>query len=146
MFYGEYSHSLDKKSRVIIPAKFREAFKNNFVEKFFITRGLDGCLFLFAEDEWRRQEQKFKAISFTKPAARQFNRMFFSGASEVFCDAQGRVLIPQYLKDFAQINKDVVIIGVSNRIEIWDKSRWKEFYENSRESFEETAEKLMDLE
>ncbi|MFH1460447.1 MAG: division/cell wall cluster transcriptional repressor MraZ [Candidatus Omnitrophota bacterium] len=146
MFYGEFEHSLDKKSRVIIPAKFREAFKENFVEKFFVTRGLDSCLFLFTEEEWKKQEQKFKALSFTKPEARKFNRLFFSGASEIICDSQGRVLIPQYLKDFAQIQKDVVIIGVSNRIEIWSKNRWKEFYENTRGTFEDTAEKLMGLE
>lgn len=146
MFYGEYEHSLDKKNRVIIPAKFREAVKNSFVEKFFITRGLDGCLFVFTEDEWRRQEQQFKALSFTKSEARKFNRLFFSGASEAVCDAQGRVLIPQYLKDFAQIDKDVMVIGVANRIEIWSKQCWKEFYENSRETFEDTAEKLMGLE
>jgi len=146
MFYGEFEHSLDKKNRVIIPAKFREAVRNNFVEKFFITRGLDGCLFVFTESEWRRQEQKFKALSFTKIEARRFNRLFFSGASEIVCDAQGRVLIPQYLKEFAQIDKDVLIIGVANRIEIWSKHSWKEFYENTRETFEDTAEKLMGLE
>ena len=112
MFYGEYSHSLDRKSRIIIPAKFREALKDNFVEKFFITRGLDGCLFLFTEDEWKKQEQKFKSLSFTKPDARRFNRLFFSGASEIVCDSQGRILIPQYLKDFAQIQREIIIIGV----------------------------------
>ena len=146
MFYGEYEHSLDKKSRVIIPAKFREAIKDHYVEHFFITRGLDGCLFLFIEEEWRKQEQKFRALSFTKQEARRFNRLFFSGASDVVCDGQGRILIPQYLKEFAQIQKDVVVIGVSNRIEIWARERWKDFYENSRDTFEDTAEKLVDLE
>lgn len=146
MFYGEYEHSLDRKSRIIIPAKFREALKENYVEKFYITRGLDGCLFLFAEDEWKKQEQKFKSMSFTKQEARKFNRLFFSGASVVTCDGQGRILVPQYLKEFAQIQKDVMIIGVANRIEIWSKLKWKEFYETTRETFEETAEKLMDLE
>lgn len=145
MFYGEFEHSLDRKSRIIIPAKFREALKDNFVERFYITRGLDGCLFLFTEEEWKKQEQKFKSLSFTKPDARKFNRLFFSGASEIVCDSQGRVLLPQYLKEFAQIQKEVVIIGVSNRIEIWSKTRWKEFYENTRETFEDTAEKLMGL-
>ncbi len=146
MFYGEHEHALDRKSRVIIPAKFREAFKDNFVERFFITRGLDGCLFLFTEEEWKKQEQKFKSMSFTKPESRKFNRLFFSGASDVVCDNQGRILLPQYLKDYAQIQKDVVIVGVSNRIEIWSKARWKEFYESTRDTFEENAEKLMDLE
>ena len=146
MFYGEFEHSLDKKCRIIIPAKFRDALKDNFVEKFYITRGLDTCLFVFTEEEWKKQEQKFKSLSFTKPEARRFNRMFFSGASDVVCDSQGRILVPQFLRDFAQIQKDVVIIGVSNRIEIWSKDKWKDFYENSRDTFEETAEKLMDIE
>ncbi len=146
MFYGEYEHSLDKKSRIIIPAKFREALKNNFVEKFFITRGLDSCLFIFTEEEWKKQEQKFKSLSFTKPEARKFNRLFFSGASEIICDGQGRILIPQYLKEYAQIQKDIVIIGVSNRIEIWSKALWKEYYENNRQTYEDTAENLMGME
>ena len=146
MFYGEFEHSLDKKNRVIIPSKFREALKDSFIEKFYVTRGLDGCLFLFTEEEWKKQEQRFKSLSFTQSEARKFNRLFFSGAVDVVCDNQGRVLIPQYLKDFAQIQRDVVIIGVSNRIEIWSKTRWKEFYENTRETFEDTAEKLMGLE
>ncbi|MCK4994218.1 MAG: division/cell wall cluster transcriptional repressor MraZ [Candidatus Omnitrophica bacterium] len=145
MFYGEFEHSLDRKNRIIIPAKFREALKDSFIEKFYITRGLDGCLFIFTEEEWKRQEQKFKTLSFTSPDARKFNRMFFSGACEIICDAQGRVLIPQYLRTFADIQKDVVVIGVSNRIEVWGKARWKDFYENTRETYEDTAEKLMGL-
>ncbi len=144
MFYGEYLHSIDRKGRIILPAKFREAAKAHFIEKFFVTRGLDKCLFMFSEEEWRTQETKFKAISFTKQQARTFNRLYFSGASEVIADRQGRILIPQYLKDFAQIKRDVIIVGVSNRIEIWAKDKWQEFYGTSRQSFEEIAEKLMD--
>ncbi len=127
MFYGEFEHSIDRKSRIIIPAKFREALKESFVEKFYITRGLDTCLFLFIEEEWKKQEQKFKSMPFTKQESRRFNRVFFSGASEVVCDRQGRIVIPTYLKEFAQIQKDVVVIGVSNRIEIWSKLKWQEF-------------------
>jgi len=144
MFYGEYLHSIDRKGRLILPAKFRESAKAHFIEKFFVTRGLDKCLFMFSEEEWRTQETKFKAISFTKQQARTFNRLYFSGAVEVIADKQGRILIPQYLKDFAQIKKDVIIVGVSNRIEIWAKDKWQEFYGTSRQSFEEIAEKLMD--
>ena len=144
MFYGEYFHSIDRKGRLILPAKFREASKAHFVEKFFITRGLDKCLFMFAEEEWRSQETKFKAISFTKQQARTFNRLYFSGAVEVAPDKQGRILIPQYLKDFAEIKKDVMVIGVSNRAEIWAKDKWQEFYGTSKQSFEEIAEKLME--
>jgi len=145
MFYGEYLHSIDRKGRLILPAKFREVAKSHFIEKFFVTRGLDKCLFMFSEEEWRTQESKFKAISFTKQQARTFNRLYFSGAVEVLPDRQGRILLPQYLEDFAEIKKDVVIVGVSNRIEIWAKDKWQEFYGSSRQSFEEIAEKLMDV-
>lgn len=145
MFYGEYLHSIDRKGRLILPAKFRDSAKSNFIEKFFVTRGLDKCLFMFAEEEWRAQENKFKSISFTKQQARIFNRLYFSGAVEVIPDKQGRILVPQYLKDFAEIKKDVVIVGVSNRVEIWAKDKWQDFYGGSRASFEEIAEKLMDV-
>jgi MraZ protein len=145
MFYGEFVHSIDRKGRLILPAKFREVAKNQFVEKFFVTRGLDKCLFMFAEEEWRSQENKFKTMSFTKQQSRIFNRLLFSGAVEVSFDKQGRILLPQYLKDFAAIKRDVMIVGVSNRIEIWAKDSWNDFYANSRQSFEEIAEKLMDV-
>ncbi|MDD4900365.1 MAG: division/cell wall cluster transcriptional repressor MraZ [Candidatus Omnitrophica bacterium] len=145
MFYGEYQHSIDRKGRLILPAKFREVAKGNFVEKFFATRGLDKCLFMFAEEEWKAQEVKFKSIPFTKQQARVFNRLYFSGAVELAPDRQGRILLPQYLKDFAEIKRDVMVVGVSNRIEIWSQDKWKEFYGNSRSSFEEIAEKLMDV-
>lgn len=145
MFYGEYFHSIDRKGRLILPAKFREVAKANFIEKFYITRGLDKCLFMFSEEEWRTQENRFKAISFTKQQARTFNRLYFSGAADVQPDKQGRILLPQYLKDFANIKKEVIIVGVSNRVEIWAKDGWEAFYGNSRQSFEEIAEKLMDV-
>jgi MraZ protein len=144
MFYGEFYHQLDRKGRLVLPSKIREAAKNNFIEKFFITRGLDKCLFMFGEDEWKNQEQKFKLMPFTKSEARKFNRLYFSGAAEINYDRQGRVLIPQCLKDFAEIKKDVVIIGVSNRIEIWSRDLWSEFYSVSRDAFEEISEKLID--
>ena len=145
MFYGEFEHSIDRKGRLILPAKFREVAKNQFVEKFFVTRGLDKCLFMFSEEEWRSQENKFKTMSFTKQQSRTFNRLLFSGAVEVSFDKQGRILVPQYLKDFAEIKRDVMIVGVSNRIEIWAKDKWHDFYANNRQSFEEIAEKLMDV-
>ena len=144
MFYGEYDHTLDRKGRLIIPSKFREVAQANYVEKFFVTRGLDKCLFFFTEEEWKSQEAKFKSLSFTKPEARKFNRLYFSGACELTVDKQGRVLIPKYLKDFAGIKHDVVIIGVSSRIEIWAKEKWKEFYEGSKDSFEDLADKLIE--
>lgn len=143
MFYGEYQHTIDRKGRIILPAKFRETAKNNFIDKFFVTRGLDKCLFMFAEDEWKNQEQKFKSMPFTKEEARKFNRIYFSGAAEVIPDKQGRILLAQYLKDFAGIKRDIVIIGVANRIEIWDKALWQEFYKTAQADFEEMAEKII---
>jgi MraZ protein len=144
MFYGEYLHTLDRKGRIILPSKFRDAAKANFVEKFYLTRGLDKCLFMFAEEEWKLQEQKFRTMSFTKQESRKFNRIYFSGAVEIIPDKQGRILVPQYLKDFAGIKREVIIIGVSNRIEIWSRDSWGEFYNSSKESFEDIAEKLIE--
>jgi len=143
MFYGEFAHSLDRKGRLIIPSKFREALKEAYAEKLYITRGLDKCLFIFTEEEWKVQESKFRAISFTKSEHRKFNRLFFSGAQDVLADKQGRILLSSYLKDYADIKKEVVFIGVSNRIEIWAKELWKEFYDTSKESYEEIAENLI---
>jgi MraZ protein len=144
MFYGEFFHSIDRKGRLILPSKFREAAKANFIEKFFVTRGLDKCLFMFSEEEWRSQETKFKSMPFTKQESRVFNRIFFSGAIDVVPDRQGRILLPQFQKDYAQIKKEVVIVGVSNRIEIWGAESWKEFYGSWKQSFEEIAEKLVE--
>ncbi len=144
MFYGEYEHTVDRKGRLIFPSRFREVAKANFIERFFVTRGLDKCLFMFGEEEWKVQEQKFKAMPFTKQEIRKFNRIYFSGAIDIIPDRQGRFIIPQYLKDFAGIKRDVVIIGLSNRIEIWSKDVWKEFYSSSRDSYEEIAERLIE--
>src|SRR3989338_3544832 len=142
MFYGEYKHSIDRKGRLIIPAKFREVLKDHSVEKFVVTRGLDQCLFAFTEDEWRSQENKFKALPFTRDESRKFNRIFFSGASLSACDSQGRILIPQYMKDFGLIRRDVMIVGVANRLEIWALEAWKTYYEESKSVFEKIAEKI----
>ena len=146
MFYGEYEHRLDKKGRIIIPSKLRDSSKENYVEKFVVTRGLDSCLFMFPEEEWKTQESKFKSLSFTKRETRKFNRLFFSGAIEIVPDKQGRILIPTYLKNYADIKKEIVLIGVSSRIEIWSKEKWEGFYKETKDSFEDVAEKLIDLE
>ena len=146
MFYGEYEHTIDKKGRIIIPSKFRDFLKEYDIKKIFVTRGLDKCLFLFTEDEWKAQESKFRAVSFTKSESRKFNRLYFSGAVQAECDAQGRILLPKYLKDFAQIKREIIFIGVSNRIEIWSKEVWSQYYGTSKDSYEEIAEKLMSAE
>jgi MraZ protein len=145
MFYGEFEHTLDRKGRLIIPSKFREALKDAYAEKLYITRGLDKCLFIFTEEEWKIQESRFRSMPFTKSEHRKFNRIIFSGAQDIVPDKQGRILLPAYLKEYASIKKEVFFIGVSNRVEIWSKELWKEFYSSSKESFEEIAEKLMDV-
>jgi len=143
VFYGEYAHAIDNKGRVIVPSRFRDALLEHG-EKCYATRGLDRCLFLFPEAEWRVQEQKFRELPFTKTDSRKFNRLYFAGAAEVMCDNQGRILLPSYLKDFAGIKRDVIIIGVSNRIEIWAKEQWEQYYREAKESFEQISEKLLD--
>lgn len=141
MFMGEYRHSVDDKGRMIIPSRFREDLGASFV----ITRGLDNCLFAYPMEEWKVLEQKLKNLPFTKADARSFTRFFFSGASECELDKQGRVNIPNHLLQFAEIEKECVVIGVSNRVEIWSESVWQAYYENSKGSFEEISEKLVDF-
>jgi len=121
LFYGEYQHTLDPKGRVIIPSKFREELG----EKFIITKGFDGCLFAYSPDEWANLETKLRALPFSNKDARDFVRFFFAGASECEVDKQGRILIPQNLREYASLDKDVYVVGVSTRVEIWEKSRWE---------------------
>ncbi len=127
----------------MIPVKFREIFKERYVEKFFLTRGLDQCLFVFTEEQWKAEEKKFRDMPYVKTEMRTFNRLLFSSACEVVCDKQGRILIPDYLKSYAGIQGDVMIIGVSNRIEIWSKEKWTQFFDNNKNRYEELAEKLI---
>lgn len=144
MWYGEYSHTLDDKDRFILPAKFRDKLKELSRKKFYITRGLDGCLFLFHQDSWEKLEDKLKNLSFTKQQSRFFNRLYFSGAYEFEVDSQGRVMVPAYLKEYAQIKREIMIVGIADRIEIWDKNLWSKFYEENRKKFEEVAENLFE--
>ncbi|NLM69515.1 MAG: division/cell wall cluster transcriptional repressor MraZ [Firmicutes bacterium] len=141
MFMGEYQHSLDSKGRLIIPAKFREELGENAV----MTRGLDNCLFLFPQSEWMVLEEKLKTLPLTKATARQFVRFFFSGATECDLDKQGRITIPQNLRDYAKVDKDVVVIGVSNRIEIWSRDRWEQYMQEAEDAYEEIAENIVEL-
>ena len=143
MFYGEYEHTIDRKGRVIVPARFRQALKEHDVKSLFLTRGLDGCLFLFPDAEWRLVESRFKQIPLTKAEGRKFNRMFFSGATDVTVDGLGRMLVPKNLKEFAQIQTDVMVVGVSSRMEIWAKEKWRAFYESSQQGFEDVAERVL---
>lgn len=144
MWYGEYLHTLDDKDRFILPAKFREKVKTLKKKKFFITRGLDGCLFLVPQAAWEKLEDKLKSLPFTKQQSRFFNRLYFSGASEIEIDIQGRITLPEYLKEFAQIQKEIMIVGVADRIEIWSKDCWDKFYQENKKRFEEMAENLFE--
>ncbi len=141
MFMGEFQHSIDEKGRMIIPAKFRDTLGANFI----ITRGLDNCLFVYPSEDWTALEQKLKALSLMKSDARAFTRFFFSGATECELDKQGRVNIPNSLREHAKLDKDCIVIGVSNRVEIWDKETWNGYAQQSQESFNEIAEKLVDF-
>ncbi|MFC7363693.1 MULTISPECIES: division/cell wall cluster transcriptional repressor MraZ [Bhargavaea] len=141
MFMGEYQHTVDAKGRLIIPAKFRDDLDGGFV----VTRGLDKCLFAYTMDEWKKLEEKLKALPVTKKDARAFTRFFFSGATEVELDKQGRVNLPANLLSYAGLEKDCVVLGVSSRIEIWAKEAWEGYFEESEDSFNEIAENLIDF-
>jgi MraZ protein len=139
MFMGEYHHSIDMKGRMIVPSKFREELG----EMFIITRGLDQCLFGYPLSEWAVIEEKLKGLPLTKKDARAFTRFFFSGATESELDKQGRINIPAPLLQYAKLEKECVILGVSNRIEIWSKQIWEDYFSQSEESFAEIAENMI---
>ena len=138
MFMGEYNHTIDAKGRLIVPSKFRESLGDTFV----VTKGLDGCLFVYDNEEWNAFEEKLKSLPITNKEARQFVRFFLAGAAEVEVDKQGRILVPNILREFAQISKDVVLIGVASRIEIRSKERFDGMaaYEDMDEIAEHMAE------
>ena len=153
MFMGEYHHNIDEKGRMIVPAKFREHLGSTFI----VTRGLDRCLFVYPEVEWRKLEERLKSLPLTKKDARAFSRFFFSGATECELDKQGRVNIapplrayaqlgriniPSTLASYAKLEKECVVIGVSNRVEIWSKQIWEQYVSQSEQSFSEIAENL----
>lgn len=141
MFMGEYLHTIDNKGRLTFPAKFRDLLGETFVA----TKGLDNCLFVYTQGEWAMLEEKLKKLPMAKPEARAFVRFFFSGAAEVQCDKQGRVLLPPNLREHAALDKDVVVIGVSNRVEIWDKANWDAYNNEIGPEVTKIAENLVDL-
>ena len=141
MLLGEYEHSIDTKGRIAMPAKLREGLCG----KFIITKGLDGCLFVYAMDEWQRVEQKLASLPMSRKTARDFTRFLFGGACEGECDKQGRVLLPASLRRYAGLERDAVIVGVGSRAEIWDAAKWQQYNEESAEDVNELAEQLADL-
>ncbi|MGX6978502.1 division/cell wall cluster transcriptional repressor MraZ [Vagococcus elongatus] len=141
MFMGEYKHNIDAKGRLIMPAKFREELG----EKFIVTRGLDGCLFGYPLNEWTHLEEKLKELPLAKKDARTFVRFFYSAATECEIDKQGRINIPQTLRHHAELEKSCVVIGVSDRIEIWSEEKWQTFSEDAEENYNELAESMIDF-
>jgi len=138
LFIGEYEHSVDAKGRVIMPAKLRE----DIGEKFIVTKGLDGCLFAYSITEWTNFEDKLKKLPLTNKNARDFVRFFLSGAVECEIDKQGRFLIPGNLREYATLEKEIIIIGVGTRIEIWNKEEWKKYSSDENISADEIAENM----
>ena len=138
---GEYSHTIDNKGRLIFPVKFRDELG----EKFIATKGLDNCLFVYTQEEWVILENKLKQLPLAKPEARAFVRFFFAGAAELEADKQGRVLLPTNLREHARLDKDVIVIGVSSRIEIWAKEAWDEYNSQIGPEVTKIAENLVDL-
>lgn len=140
-FYGEYTYSIDDKKRLAIPPKFRKILG----EKAVITKGLDQCLFLYPAKEWGKLAQKLSQLPLSQSDARGFARLMLAGAMEVNLDNLGRILIPDYLKDYAQLKKKVVIAGVYNRIEIWDEKIWREYKDKTEKEVGDIAERLKEL-
>ena len=141
MFIGEYNHTIDSKGRLIVPSKFREALGDEFV----VTKGLDGCLFVYPMEEWTAFTDKLKDLPLTKKDARQFSRFFLAGAASCEVDKQGRILIPSVLRDFAGLEKDAVLVGVSSRIEIWSRSNWEKISDVDIEDMDNIAEHMEDI-
>ena len=141
MFIGEYNHTIDTKGRLIVPSKFREALGDEFV----VTKGLDGCLFVYPMEEWTAFTDKLKDLPLTKKDARQFSRFFLAGAASCEVDKQGRILIPSVLREFAGLEKDAVLVGVSSRIEIWSSSNWEKISAVDIEDMDNIAEHMEDI-
>ena len=137
MFMGEYRHSIDAKGRIIIPSKLRDDLGENFI----VTRGLDGCLFLYPKVHWDTLINKYKELPDTK-GKRQFLRIFLSGATTCEYDKQGRINIPKHLTEYANLQKDCIIIGVDEKLEIWSKECWEEFIASNEENMSEIADSL----
>ena len=135
---GEYEHSVDLKGRLIMPAKLREGLG----DKFIVTKGLDGCLFVYSLEEWQNFENKLSTLPLTNKDSRMFIRTFFAGAIQCEVDKQGRILITNNLREYAGLTKDVVIIGALTRVEIWDKEKWKNISKDENSSPDEIAEKM----
>lgn len=141
MLIGEYAHALDDKGRLTVPSKFREGLGAHFI----LTVGLDGCLSCYPFPEWEKFSERLKQLPLTNRDARAFVRLLLAGATEVELDRQGRILVPPRLREAAGIQGDAVLVGLTTRVEVWASDRWQQYQEAARGTFEEAAEKLVDL-
>ena len=139
MFMGEYNHTIDTKGRLIIPTKFRDQLGDEFI----VTKGLDGCLFAFPQNEWQIFEEKLRTLPLNQKSTRKFTRFFVAGACMCELDKQGRILLPQPLREFAGLEKEVVLVGGASRVEIWSKAKWENA--TDYEDMEEIAEHMAEL-
>ena len=137
MFMGQYNHTIDNKGRLIIPAKIRELLGTECI----VTRGLDGCLFIYSKDEWENIIRKYKELPDTKNR-RHFMRIFLSGATICEYDKQGRINIPMSLIAYAKLKKDCIIIGVDDRLEVWSKDSWNAFIDETEDNLSDIADEL----
>jgi len=138
MLIGQYEHTIDNKKRLALPAKFR----GELGDKIIITRGVDGCLFVYTQQEWETTSAKWSNLTISQTEARSFARMMLAGAMEVSLDKLGRILVPDYLKDYAGLRKNVIICGLSNRLEIWDSEKWEKYRESAEKGVDEIVSKL----
>jgi len=141
MFIGEYQHNIDDKGRLAVPSKFRAKLADGAV----VTRGLDNCLFLYTKEEWEKLAVKLSELPISQGSARAFSRLMLAGAMEVDIDKQGRVILPSYLRDYAEIKKSVIVTGLYNRIEIWSNENWQQYKKNTEKDSNEIAEHLASL-
>ena len=141
MFIGEYSHNLDEKGRLAVPKKFRADLENGAV----VTKGFDGCLFLYTKPEWSKLAERLASLPFAQANSRAFSRLMLGGAMDVEVDKQGRIMLPEYLRSFAGISKAVVVAGLYNRLELWDSGKWAEYKKRTEAESTEIAEQMAEL-
>lgn len=141
MFIGEYSHNLDDKGRMAVPKKFRP----DLVKGAVVTKGLDDCLFMYTYDEWSKLAEKLSNLPLAQAKARAFSRQMLAGAMDVSLDKQGRIMLPEYLRTFAGLSKNIVVAGLYNRLELWDQKKWDEYKKKTEEESNEIAEQMAEL-
>lgn len=141
MFIGEYSHSIDQKGRVAVPSKFRRKLTRGAV----VTRGIDNCLFIYTKEEWDKLAEKIKDLPLSQKDTRAFARLMFAGAMDVQVDGQGRIMIPDYLRKFSGLTKKIIVAGLFNRLEIWDKAKWETYKNQTEKQSKNISERLKEL-